>query len=170
MFKHKTMTPVEKSIRMRRFYARNRRVRGFVYKFYITSAISLFSLILCLGVVEAVYDLIWSQTPVMHVKAQIRGIQQEPTVQEWVFNRLREKLPLNEALRGMQIVQCESQWRPDIIMMNDSTVDVGLWQINSIHKDISNADKLDYKKATDWAIDKRLKDTNWSAWVCNRKV
>ena len=42
--------------------------------------------------------------------------------------------------------------------------------INSIHKDISNIDKLDYIKSTKWAIEKRLSDGNFCAWVCAKKL
>ncbi len=69
------------------------------------------------------------------------------------------------------IINCESKWNSDAMGVNyNHTADLGLWQINSIHKDISNSDKLDYKKATDWAIEKRLKDGHWRAWSCARKL
>ena len=66
------------------------------------------------------------------------------------------------------IIQCESGWNPDTINLanTNGSNDMGLWQINSIHKDISNLDKFDYIKSTKWAIEKRLSDGNWSAWTC----
>ena len=70
-----------------------------------------------------------------------------------------------------KMINCESKWRTDAVGVNTSgSYDMGIWQINSIHKDISNADKFDFKKATDWSIEKRLRDGNWSAWSCSRKV
>jgi hypothetical protein len=93
----------------------------------------------------------------------------ELPVKDWVLQRIAEA-GLNQQ-EAEVIINCESKWNPDVIGFNNNrTVDMGLWQINSIHKDISNADKLDYKKATDWAIAKRLKDGSWSAWYCSRKL
>jgi hypothetical protein len=70
------------------------------------------------------------------------------------------------------IIQCESHWNPDVVsrINSNGTQDFGLWQINSIHKDISNLHKLDYIKSTKWAIQKRLNDGNWSAWACAKKL
>jgi len=95
--------------------------------------------------------------------------QPELPMKEWVLQKIAEA-GLNPQ-EAEVIINCESRWDPDVIGFNyNRTVDMGLWQINSIHKDISNADKLDYKKATDWAIAKRLKDGHWGAWYCSRKL
>ena len=65
------------------------------------------------------------------------------------------------------IIQCESGWNPEAYNINTNrTADFGLWEINSIHKNISTVDKFDPVKSTEWAINKRLHDKNWSAWVC----
>lgn len=73
---------------------------------------------------------------------------------------------------GFAIVNCESRWDPLAINGKNSngSNDKGLWQINSIHTTISDADKLDYKASTKWAIEKRLGDGNWSAWSCSQKI
>lgn len=90
-------------------------------------------------------------------------------MKEWVLNRVKQA-GLNPEEANI-IINCESRWNPDAMGINNNrSADLGLWQINSIHKDISNVDKLDYKKATDWAIDKRLKDGHWLAWSCSRKI
>ena len=96
-------------------------------------------------------------------------IVEELPMKEWVLQQV--------ALAGLNpkeaetIINCESRWEPDAMGFNQNhTADLGLWQINSIHKDISNADKLDYKKATEWAIEKRMKDGHWRAWSCSRKL
>lgn len=68
------------------------------------------------------------------------------------------------------IIHCESRWDDQAVGYNhNGSNDKGLWQINSIHK-LSDAEKLDYKIATKWAIEKRLRDGNWSAWYCARKL
>lgn len=65
----------------------------------------------------------------------------------------------------------ESGFKPDAININSNkTVDLGIAQINSIHKDISTVDKLNPYKAIDWAIQKRLHDGNYSAWVYANKT
>jgi len=70
-----------------------------------------------------------------------------------------------------KIINCESGWRADAVGVNtNGSYDLGILQINSIHKNISNADKFDVKKAVEWSINKRLNDGNWSAWCCSRKV
>lgn len=71
-----------------------------------------------------------------------------------------------------KIVKCESGFNPNAVNKRNKngTRDSGLWQINSVHKRISEAAKFDYKAATKWAITKRLHDGNWSAWVCARHL
>jgi len=69
-----------------------------------------------------------------------------------------------------KMINCESRWKTDAIGLNQSSFDRGLWQIWSGHKNISNEDAFDYKKATDWAVNKRLNDGSWSAWVCANKI
>lgn len=91
--------------------------------------------------------------------------------QDWVFERMRQHLGFDEAIKGMMIIQCESGWNPDALNVNtNGTADLGLWQINHpLHsKTISRQQSLDYQIATDWAINKRTNDGNWSAWVCAR--
>jgi hypothetical protein len=91
------------------------------------------------------------------------------SVEDWVLNEIR-KAGLNDK-EAWAIINCESRWRTDAVGVNtNGSYDLGIWQINSIHKNITNADKMDYQKATEWAINKRLNDGNWSAWVCSRKL
>lgn len=71
-----------------------------------------------------------------------------------------------------KIVRCESRFNPNAVNSRNlnGTKDMGLWQINSIHRKISDKDKLDYKASTKWAIAKRLHDGNWSAWYCAKRL
>ena len=93
----------------------------------------------------------------------------ELPMKDWVLKQVAEA-GLNPE-EAEVIITCESRWNADAMGINyNRTADLGLWQINSIHKDISNADKLDYKKATGWAIQKRIKDGHWRAWTCARKL
>lgn len=94
----------------------------------------------------------------------------EPTMREWVLNEVQKAgLDSNYVEK---LIQCESGWNNWAYGINtNGTTDFGLWQINSIHKKtISVESRWDYKIATKWAIDKRLRDGNWNAWVCSRKI
>lgn len=101
--------------------------------------------------------------------AQREALAQEEEMKAWVLGEIA-KAGLNTKEAEI-IITCESRWKPDAIGVNkNGSYDVGLWQINSIHKNISNAGKMDYKEATKWAIEKRLKDGSWRAWSCSRKL
>lgn len=89
-------------------------------------------------------------------------------VKDYVLNEFKQA-GLDQ-YKAYDIIQCESRWDTQALHVNSNgTVDLGLFQINQIHKDISNQDKLDYKKATAWAINK-VKKEGWSAWSCNNKI
>jgi len=98
------------------------------------------------------------------VSAQISPNFKPKTMLTEVLDLVREA-NLNE-YEAWAIINCESKWKPDAVGVNKNSYDLGLWQINSVHKDISNADKMDYLKATKWAIEKRIKDGNWNSWIC----
>lgn len=168
MFKSQPMTSIEKQIKTKRFLAKNKKLRKAIYKFYSLAAVSLFTLIMVSGVVIALKGIIYHQEPINAVYAQIEA-KNEVSMEQWVFDTLESELGLQDAIKGVGIVSCESNWREDIgIIEPNNTISYGLWQINSIHKDITNANKLDYKEATKWAIEKRKEDGNWSAWTCGR--
>lgn len=94
----------------------------------------------------------------------------ELPMKEWVLEEVR-KANL-DPYEAYVIISCESHFKPDAINLKNSngSWDGGLWMINSIHRDISNADKFDYKASTRWAINKRLKDGHWKAWVCAKML
>lgn len=96
-------------------------------------------------------------------------LTEKEEMKAWVFEEIKKAgLSTKEA---DIIISCESRWQADAIGVNrNGSYDAGLWQINSIHKNITNAEKIDYKTATKWAIEKRLKDGNWGAWSCARKL
>lgn len=97
----------------------------------------------------------------------------EPTIEEVKAYVLGEVKAAGLNVRQAEaLVNCESRWDYKAInkMNSNGSNDKGLWQINSIHKNISDAEKLDYKASTKWAIAKRLADGNWSAWSCSRKI
>lgn len=105
-------------------------------------------------------------TPVMAQSVE-RAV--ELPIRDYVLGEFR-KAGIDE-YKMYSIIQCESGWRNDAINVNkNGSVDFSLLQINSIHKDISNADKFDYKTATAWAIKKIKKDGNMCAWVCAKKL
>lgn len=92
------------------------------------------------------------------------------SIKDYVLEEVK-KAGLNPA-EADKIISCESGWNNWAYGINtNGTTDFGLWQINSIHKGtISVEDRFDYKKATEWAINKRLRDGNWSAWTCSSKL
>jgi hypothetical protein len=108
-------------------------------------------------------------SPIALSDAEKEALAEEQDMRLWVLNEVKKAgLNIKEA---ETIINCESQWHPDAIGVNkNGTYDVGLWQINSIHKNMTNADKMDYKEATKWAIEKRLRDGSWDAWSCSRKL
>lgn len=110
-----------------------------------------------------------SNSPIDLSDAEKEALAEEQEMKLWVLNEVKKAgLSIKEA---EIIINCESRWQPDAIGVNkNGSYDVGLWQINSIHKNMTNADKMDYKTATKWAIDKRLHDGSWRAWSCSRKL
>ena len=120
---------------------------------------------------EALYPVI---TPVQAEIAQIKAV--ELPIEEYVFEEVRRELGIQDAIKAVSMIGgCENKsWLPDICIIEPNyTISCGIWMINTVHnrKDssnyISNADKVDYKKATEWAINKRIKDGDWSAWSCS---
>jgi len=102
--------------------------------------------------------------------AEVREEVIEPSIKQYIFNEVEQALGFDEAVKAMLIIGCESGFQPDVIAIEpNNTISLGVWQINTIHNNtISNADKLDYKLATEWAIAKRIRDGNFNAWTCNR--
>ena len=84
---------------------------------------------------------------------------------EWVLNEaVKAGLNRNEV---WCLIDEESEWNPWAYNFANSngTSDLGLWQINSCHKDaISVEDRFNYKTATNWAIAKILDDEGYGAW------
>ena len=95
------------------------------------------------------------------------------TIQAYVFKEIEQALGFNEAIYATNFIgNCENKkWNTDIVVREPNrTLSYGIWMINSIHTGtkyhISNVDKLDYKKATEWSIQKRIRDGSWLAWTC----
>lgn len=87
----------------------------------------------------------------------------------WVLNAFNEAgLDVNKADR---IIECESHYNENAINFNSNkSFDAGIFQLNSVHKDITLKDKIDYKTATAYVIKKVKRDKGWSAWVCNNLI
>jgi len=66
----------------------------------------------------------------------------------------------------INLARCESALNKDAYHVNtNNTVDLGLFQINSVHKDISSSEKLDVYASARWSNDK-IKSGQGSIWVC----
>lgn len=119
------------------------------------------------GAITSVIDTIETNISVRKVEDNL-----EPTLDQIKdYVRAEAKKAGLNSREVEAIINCESRWVTDAKGVNrNGSYDLGLWQINSIHKNISDAEKLDYKSATKWAITKRLRDGNWSAWYCARRL
>lgn len=94
----------------------------------------------------------------------------ELTNKEIVWKIMTEEygLSFDEAINGMSIVKCESNFNPYAINKNkDGSYDLGEWQINDrIHgKSINRADSFDVYKSTRYAME-LYKKHSWNVWVC----
>jgi len=88
-------------------------------------------------------------------------------MKDWVLNEVA-KAGFNVELAD-KIIDCESTWSASAI--GDNGDSRGLWQIHRpSHKEVSEECALDYKCATYWAVQKRIKDGSWNAWSCARLV
>ncbi|HSA07647.1 MAG TPA: transglycosylase SLT domain-containing protein [Candidatus Gastranaerophilales bacterium] len=72
--------------------------------------------------------------------------------------------------RAVKIAELESRFNLDAYNINrNGSNDMGLWQINSIHK-LSDDCRTDLKCSTEWAIQKVKIDGNFSAWSVNKLI
>lgn len=101
------------------------------------------------------------------------GIPEEPcpkeklTAKEWVLCRIQEEG--FSPVTANKVIQCESGWNNQATHTNtNGSTDSGLWQINSIHTSLSEAEKKDIYKSTEFAIVLLKSNRSWNHWVCNR--
>jgi len=100
----------------------------------------------------------------------LTSITNDLPMQDWVMAKV--KAAGLDPYHVWSIIQCESRWNPDVVNNHnkDKSYDMGLWQINSVHKELSNACKLDYQCATAWSIAKIKRDGNFCAWACAKNI
>ena len=71
---------------------------------------------------------------------------------------------------ALKVARCESGLNPNALGVNhNGTVDRGVFQLNSVHKGISNADAFDYRKNTDYAVQKLYTYQGWGPWKSSYK-
>jgi hypothetical protein len=137
---------------------RTNRIKRIKYRLKLTAWLLTFSITMWATpkVTAAPYEAMYNRLP----EAQNRVI----SMREFVLGEVA-KAGLNVKEVDC-LIKSESGWNTWAQGVNNNkTTDSGLFQINSIHKDsISLEDRFDYKKATKWAINKRLHDGNWHAW------
>lgn len=70
-----------------------------------------------------------------------------------------------------KIIDCESKWNPNAINTKNKngTYDRGLFQINSVHKTLTNEDAFNFKKNIDFGI-KLFKSQGLKPWVCRKFI
>lgn len=70
----------------------------------------------------------------------------------------------------LKLAQCESSMNPKAFNKNrNGTYDLGIFQINSVHKELSDEDKYDVYESAYWtALQIQLGKQNM--WVCNGKI
>lgn len=77
----------------------------------------------------------------------------------------KEELTVKQAELLIAIAKAESGMNPNAINVNrNGTVDRGVFQINSIHKSLSNEDAFNFKKNIDFAI-KMMQRQGFTPWV-----
>jgi hypothetical protein len=70
----------------------------------------------------------------------------------------------------INLARCESSLNKEAYHVNtNGTVDLGLFQINSIHKDITPSEKLDVYASARWS-NEQIKAGHGSIWVCWDKI
>lgn len=87
-------------------------------------------------------------------------------VKKYVAERLLDELGEKDAKVALAVIKNESGFNPKRVSdvpNKNGTIDKGLWQINDIHN-LSDEVRLDYKKSTEWAINKIKRDKGFWAW------
>ncbi len=172
MFKSKKFqTPNEKRLATRTRLARDRKFRRGVNWFWAITAMTVFSASMYTGYLVKIEDSFSEPVFAMQHDTMSATKEKAISIKDYVFSEVENALGRDEAIKAVIMIGgCENKaWNPDKITNEpDHTVSLGIWQINSIHKDISNAGKLDYKLSTAWSIKKRIHDGNWYAWTCGR--
>jgi len=86
---------------------------------------------------------------------------------------LIRKIATKEGFDGgilVNLAKCESSLRENAVNINrNGTADLGIFQINTVHQDISNADKFNIEKATQWTI-KKIRKGAGHIWVCWKSI
>ena len=114
---------------------------------------------------------VYTQTTIdrLATPANAQTVEKQLSVKDYAWEQAK-KAGL-DPVEMVSIIYCESKFKSDAINVNrNGSYDLGLVQANSIHKTVSVETKLDPYKSIDWMISKRLKDKNWSAWVCAGKL
>lgn len=99
--------------------------------------------------------------------------EEEKTNAEHIWTILTEEynLTLEEKIEALSIVKCESNFDSWAIGVNSGSLDLGIWQTNTKYQDISRECAFDLYCQTRWIMDNiYLKQGNWNAWTCSRKL
>lgn len=112
--------------------------------------------------------------PVIEKTTTIEVIKETEIKDDWAYiagELSKAKLNPSEAFT---VIWGESRGDRNAYNVNkNGTIDVGIWQINSIHiksGSITLECASEIRCATKWAIEKRLHDGNWQAWYAARAL
>ena len=127
--------------------------------------ISILILSTMIGIAVIAINYVWAITPIQLQEYPIIN-HKEMTIEQKICNSSQGEYC--ELL--IKLAKCESSLNPDAIHVNkNGSADLGIMQINTIHKDISNSDKFNVEKAVKWTLEK-IKKGDGNIWVCWNKI
>jgi len=148
-------------------------LKAFIKKHKLKIILSL-GLLLAIGIITVCnlvisfikdpLDKLGINLPVYAQELVVNHKQEELSMKEWVKQEV-ENAGLNWSIVDC-LIQHESEWDNWRYGINtDGSTDMGLWQLNSVHKVTASVKcRWDYKCATHWAINKRLNVGHWNDW------
>ena len=113
---------------------------------------------------NALIDSLYAMEKIFEVQNAVAIESITRTWQDDVLDMVEEAGIDRELAR--KIIACESSWNSNAIHKNrDGTIDRGLWQINSIHRQSLEV-VFNPIESTEWAIAKYKSGRGFTDWYC----